>query len=190
MRTILLAVGTCFLIAGAAVAADCSDPACCDQAKSQDCCNKCGSSTVCKTVCEMKKVKKTVWVVECEEFCAPLPNCGRDCNRCCGGGKGDCGEASCDKGSCCEDPCDSLKRPMTPPKCGPVRCRKKLVKKEITCEVPVYKCVPVCGKGCCGPAAACGGDEAVPEATPAEAPKQAMDSAPLPPRVSGVGYVK
>lgn len=66
-------------------------------------CQKC-----CKIVCEMKKVKKTVWAVECEEFCVPRPSLR----------------------GCCVT-------------CGKVRCRRKLLKKEITVEVPVYKCVVV-----------------------------------------------
>jgi len=99
------------------------------QACSQPCCRKVG-----RVVCEMQKVEKPVWVVECEEFCVPTPPCGAA--RC-----SSCGQADgCGKGCC--DP---------PPRCGPVRCRKKLVKKTITCEVPVYKCIVVpCGCGHCG----------------------------------------
>jgi hypothetical protein len=59
----------------------------------------------------MKEIKKTVWVVECEEFCTTLP------------------------GRCCT------------PRCGKVRCKKKLVKKEIKVQVPVYRCKVV---DCCG----------------------------------------
>ncbi|NQU24790.1 MAG: hypothetical protein HQ567_26200 [Candidatus Nealsonbacteria bacterium] len=39
---------------------------------------KCRSSCAkcCKVVCETKLVKKTVWVVECEEFCVANPTLG------------------------------------------------------------------------------------------------------------------
>jgi hypothetical protein len=48
-----------------------------------------------------------------------------------------------DKGG--SDPCAGMHKPGMAPKCGPVRTKMKLVKKEIDCEVPVYKCVVVCG---------------------------------------------
>jgi hypothetical protein len=92
----------------------------------------------------MKEVKKTCWVVECEEFCAPLPAIGKDRCGCCGapdcGGncRGECGEHGQD------GICSSLfSKPLVPPQCGKVRCRKTLLKKEITSQVPVYKCVVV-----------------------------------------------
>ena len=168
-----MAIG--LLVAVPAAAGDrCGAPACCN--KTHECCHRCGVSKTCKVVCEMKKVKKTVWAVECEEFCAALPRCPRPCKSC-----GDCGKASC--ASCCEDPCASLRRPMVPPKCGKVRCRKKLVKKEITCEVPVYKCVVVCcNAGCCE--AGCGDEVEAP--APAAATTRA---APLPP-FRGASYLK
>ena len=138
MRTVISSLVIGFLVTDAGVAgAYGGDPACCQPA--QDCCGGCGAKNVCKVVCEMKKVKKTVWAVECEEFCPSLPTCRRGCGRSCG----DCEDA------CCSDPCASLRRPTTPPKCGRVRTRKKLVKQQVTCEVPVYRCVVVCGKGCC-----------------------------------------
>jgi hypothetical protein len=70
---------------------------------------------------------------------------------------------------------------MVPPRCGKVRCVKKLVKKEITCEVPVYKCVVVCcSPGCCEAARRDGGA--------APAPTQTTTlTAPLPPLI-GVAY--
>lgn len=162
------------LIAMPAAAGDrCGAPACCK--KTHDCCNRCGIPKTCKVVCDVKKVRKTVWVVECEEFCASLPNCRRGCKPC-----GGCDKASCD--SCC-DPCDSLRRPTVPPKCSKVRTRKKLVKKEIICEVPVYKCVVVCCNTGCSEAE-CGGEVEV--APPAEATTRA---APLPP-VTGASYLR
>ena len=73
-------------------------------------------------------------------------------------------------------------RKYVPPKCGKVRTRKKLVKKEIVCEVPVYKCVVVCSDpGCCEAASGCLDEEAS-KAAPAPAPaEETTDAAPLPP---------
>ncbi len=74
MRTVLLTTAIGLLLSGAALAGDCcTAPACCNQ--THDCCGGCGVRKVCKVVCEMKKVKKTVWRVECEEFCIPNPRC-------------------------------------------------------------------------------------------------------------------
>ena len=104
MRTLLAAlVVTCLLAVPSVVAADDGCAPCCKPA-----CAKC-----CKVVCELKEVKKTVWKVECEEFCVPEPGRG-----------------------CCVKP-------------GKVRTRKKLLRKEITVKVPVYRCVVVdctCGE--------------------------------------------
>ena len=131
MRTLAcaLAATACLAMAGAAVAGDGGGgPGRCDKAT---CCACCGCTApckkVCRVVCQMKEVEVTCWEVECEEFCVPLPRlCGR-------------------KAGACERDC------VAPPKCGKVRCRKKLVKKKVTRKVPVYKCVVehVCGK-CCG----------------------------------------
>jgi hypothetical protein len=156
------------LAGGGCAVAPCGEAIeCCDPVP--DCCGACGCRKVCKVVCEVKKIKKHVWVVECEEFCAPWPGCkpcaGPRCGSCGGDGCGD----SC--GACCG-------RPIVPPRCGPVRCRKKLVKKEITCEVPVYKCVVVscgCGDGCWEPA---GGGE--PEETEPAAPLHPDQTADIP----------
>ena len=215
MRTIAtplsLVIG--LLITTAAYAADCCEPACCEPA--------CCARKYCKVVCDTIKIKKHVWTVECEEFCAPLPNC--DCGRKCCCGRQGCNGGCCEEG-CCEagcgcgitaanspkciakatDPCGVLNccRSVVAPKCGPVRCRKKLVKKEVVCEVPTYKCVVVscgngCGEGCCEPA--CGDVEQAPaeEAAPAEvpqvpeapAPPQASIMAPMPP-VVGTSYLR
>jgi len=144
MRTVLLSIVVASLLASVAVAADSRKaPPCCDQ--TPDCCSRCGVRMVCKVVCEMKTVKKSCWVVECEDFCVPMPRCTLGCKTGCGKKScGGCGD------SCCGDSCDSTGRPMVPPKCGKVRTRKKLVKKEIACKVPVYKCVVVCPGDCCG----------------------------------------
>ena len=191
-----MAVALCLLWAHSAMAQSCGSGSCCRKAK----CRGCGKS--CKVTCDTKKVKKIVWVVECEEFCAPLPNCdrGRSCDRgcksCCDaeacGDCGGCGKAGrC--GRCCKDPCEALQnRKYVSPKCGKVRSRKKLVKKEITCKIPVYKC-EVCG---------CGDVELDEEETaPAEAPSDAVPEVPSPasqassdyapqPPVIGTSYLK
>jgi len=118
----------------------------------------CACEKHCRVVCETKEVKKTVWVVKCEEFCAPLPGCGKGCG--CGDARGSCGnEAACGCESCGKscDPCaaENAKR-YVPPKCGKVRERKTLEKKEVVCKVPSYKCVV--GSACpeCGAAGLCG----------------------------------
>ena len=138
----------------------------CANACSPACGVKCAPKT-CRVVCEMKEVKKTVWVVECEEFCVPNPRCEKTCRdkKCC---TPDC---SVDRG------CDGCgKSCLTPPRCGPVRCRKKLVKKEIICKVPVYKCVvTTCDNGCCE-----AGDA---EPIKAEDAQKTIQPAPMPPMV-------
>jgi hypothetical protein len=208
--TVSAAVG--LLLAQAALAGDCcTAPGACEQVVhgSPDNCGHCGVQAcckkVCKVVCEMKEVTKHCWCVECEDFCAPLPNCAHGCSDpgCCDPG---C-DPGCDVGGCTAEGCGScagscgqghdllgklgglLHKPkcLVPPKCGKVRTKKKLVKKEYKCKVPVYKCVVVytC-PGCCDPACgesgcalpATGGDDAQP-AAPAPAP--AEEEAPLPP---------
>ena len=69
-----------------------------------------------------------------------------------------------------------------PPRCGPVRTRKKLVKKEITCEVPVYRCVIGCSNNGCGEVGAgCMEPEPLEEDAVAPSPvDKATDVAPLP----------
>jgi hypothetical protein len=153
VKRILWAAAVCVLAPAWAVGGEaCETPACPGPGGAY-----CGKT--CKVVREMKKVTKTVWVVECEEFCPSLPGCACGCS---------CGKTACD--GTCDDQCASLRRPMTPPTCCAVRTRKKLVKKEIECEVPVYKCVVVaCGEGC--------GDRA---AAPAKVAPSAA-AAPMPP---------
>lgn len=188
MRILVLTAAVGLFLAGGATASDgCSQPGCCDEV--QECCGRCGGKTVCQIVCEMKKVKKTVWTYECEEFCPLLPGCGPlghlGCNECCSSQCGDdCGECgSCGTDACCgKDPCASLRRPMHPPQCGKVRTRKTLVKKQIVCEVPVYKTIVVCAGGCgeCSAAAATAEAAPVPQ-------RPVLTAAPLPPVVrSGI----
>ena len=154
MRTIALSAIVVGLFAvSQALAGDCQITGTCfSPAKNPGC--HCGGQKVRKIVCEMKKVTKTVWAVECEEFCSLLP--GRPTGRCCSKtacrDRQNCG--GCDSygnsGSCGKDPCKSVRSAgMVPPKCGSVRCKKKLVKKQIDCEVPVYKCVVVPCSSCC-----------------------------------------
>lgn len=168
MRTILSTLAIGFLIANVSVAADYRGvPACCGQ--THECCNCCGVRKTCKVVCEMKKVKKTCWVVVCEEFCTSLP--GRRC------------KSSCGDSGCCGDTCASRGKPMVRPKCGKVRVRKKLVKKTIICEVPVYKCIVVCCNSGCN---ACCYEPDRAKTAPATASvstKKKIPAAPLPPRV-------
>ena len=182
MRTILSSMAIGLLLAGTGLSADCcTAPGCCEDAKccqKAGCCRRCGGCErkTCQVECGVTKVKKTVWAVECEEFCPSLPGCKRSCK--CGGCEADCGDAACCGDDSCCDPCASLRRPTVPPKCMQSRCRKKLVKKTVTCEVPVYKCVVVCGG--CGCAESCCGEEAAPaEESPSDAP-----ALPPPPTLS------
>lgn len=116
-----------------------------------ECCAACGrhvacAQKTCQIVCDVKKEKKSYWCVECEEICTLLP------------GRRECGECS------------------PPPRCGSSKCVKKLVKKEYSVEVPVYKCVvlylcPDCAAG-----------QSAPSASPVPAAPAPPDNAPLPPR--------
>ncbi len=196
MRTLVISLAIGFLVATTATAADCGA---CPGAK------QCGQGDCgdCKVACGVKLVKRHVWVVECSKMCPSLPGCDRCRDRCCkSGGCGKACDAGCDAGcgnGCKEDPCESLKdRKYVPPKCMKSRCIKKLVKKEVLCEVPAYKCVPV---GCAKPAAACGGcseasdageatpDEGAPEEAPPAPAAPGTETAPEPP-VVGTAYLE
>jgi hypothetical protein len=179
MRTFILSIAAAFLVASSAASSALAIERC---GGSRDC-GSCGESD-CQVVCEMKTVKKSCWVIECEQICPTLPACPRlscdffnFCGKKCSDGS--CGEdAGC--GNDCGKGCGSKK--LVPPKCGKSRTIKKLVKKEYTCEVPVYKCTSC---GACGP---CGdGEEAAPPATPAKAP--AVAKAPMP-RNLGITYAR
>jgi hypothetical protein len=197
MRNLALPLALGCLIASATIAGEpsktpspcgeaqtCGSPALCGRCGNHCCCEK-----YCKIVCEMKEVKKTVWVVKCSEFCTMMPNCGHDdCCGCesCQAGKS-CAEPSCgcECGKKC-DPCAAENNKCyVPPKCGKIREKKTLEKKEVVCKVPSYKCVVVY---CCPQ---CGGEEkaspsAPPPANPAPSPapsKTTLD-APLPPILS------
>jgi hypothetical protein len=200
MKTILATLAICLAAVGTAVAGDCGKAGCATAACGHVCgaCPKCGCKMECKTVCTVKEVKKTVWNVKCEPFCVPLPGCGRNCGcgdpGCSACGDGLCDGAACTGKGCRCDPCavEKAKR-QVPPKCGPVRCKKVLEKKEIVCKVPTYKCVPTCPScGQCG--SECGGTAAPPvksdkEPAPVSAPGKTTLDAPMPP-VMGVSFAK
>jgi len=166
MKTLFMSMAAILLVAGSAQAIE--------RCGSVGDCVCCGKKN-CRVVCEIKTVKKHCWVVECEQFCPTLPACPNWCWSCFsfGGDKGSCGACRDDSG-CCDDACceagcgkgcgQSRCSQMVPPKCGKMRTRKTLTKKEWEEEVPVYKCAACagCGNGCY--------EAAAPFAEPAEAP--------------------
>jgi hypothetical protein len=188
MRTITLSLAIGWLIANAAIAGEaCKAPAACTEVEtrgSPNCCGNCGChcgcEKYCKVVCETKEVKKTVWAVHCSDFCAPLPNCG--CHGC---GCGEACKAGAAEAACCQsdgkkcNPCASEENKcIVPPKCGKVREKKTLEKKEVTCKVPSYKCVvvyccPHCGAEQCN-------DQSAPPAAPSPVKPATPPSAPVP----------
>lgn len=189
MRTFLISLAIAVLVASAAIAADtCNVPAACKEVQTcgaPDSCGRCGCRASCEKYCrvvsEMKEVKKTVWVVKCDDFCAPLPRCPLQCAEGCGScGKEGCPAASCEGcGKSC-DPCANLEnRNYIPPKCGKVRNKKTLEKKEVVCKIPAYKCVVVYACANCGPN--CGGEKTEPPAPSATSPAPTMPPAPPPP---------
>ena len=142
----------------------------------------------------MKEVKKTVWEVKCQEFCPTMPGRGRDC--CCDGHGNACAEGeacceSCGKNGC--DPCASEKAKadrMKTPTCGKMRVKKVLVKKEVVCKVPSYKCIVVYSCPCGGSGKDCGSRQTPPPAPkasanpplpPAPTPSKTTQTAPMPP---------
>ncbi|MDY0170445.1 MAG: hypothetical protein RBS80_28145 [Thermoguttaceae bacterium] len=201
MRMLFTSLGVvlALAIAGAAEAVDCcvAPAACVPAVEACDpgchgvaCPVNCGRPD-CRVVVEIKKVKKHVWVVECEEHCPALPG-----SRLLGGCRGSCGAGhACAQPAACGtscgkcDACAAVRaqaQAQCPPRCTHARCRKVLKKKEIECEVPVYKCVPAsracaAGAGCCG----VGGHPA----DAAAMQQEPMRVAPLPP-VVGTSYLK
>jgi len=73
---------------------------------------------VCRLVCEMRKVPKTTYDCECEEFCVAGPST---------------------RSTVCDD-C-GCKRWVYTPTCGKVRTRTKLIKNETFTEKMTYKWV-------------------------------------------------
>lgn len=103
------------------------------------CCSQCGCGQcvkkVCRLVCEPKKETKWVYDCVCEDFCLP-------------GKSTKCGERTVPD---CTVPGGCRKEIIWQPSCGPIRTKKKLVKRPVTIEKPSYKCVVVClcpGCGC------------------------------------------
>jgi hypothetical protein len=149
----------------------------------------------------MKEVKKTVWVVKCEDFCAPLPGCGRGCCNGCKGCEACGGAEKCAAEPVCHEGCGKKCNPcaveeakhLVPPKCGKVRTRKILEKKEIVCRVPCYKCVVVYScPNCCGNEGCDGQAAPAPAkpAAPAPMPGKSTEKAPLPPTAQEVSFAK
>ena len=190
MRTFVLSMAIGLLAAGTAIGGECG-VACCEAAScGQDCrtCPQCGCKMVCTPICTVKEIKKTVWNVKCEPFCAPLPGFCRAC-KC-----GDPACGGCDDEKCrhCCNPCAVEKaKCQVPPKCGPVRCKKILEKKEVVCKVPSYTCVRTCPHCGCGSDSSCGAGSGAspPKTEKAPPPSKTTQNAPLPP-VLGVSFVK
>ncbi len=100
-------------------------------------CKHCGCQRNCKKVCRLecgkKKETKTEYSAECEDFCVPGPSkkCGVKVE--------------------CDGHGHHHRTILWQPTCAKVHTRKKLVKKEVTKEVPDYKWVVeeyccVCGR--------------------------------------------
>ncbi|PQO38745.1 hypothetical protein C5Y96_02370 [Blastopirellula marina] len=115
------------------------------------CCAHCTQQCACQkrkhVICEIKKVKKTVFDCECEGVCGLNPSSMLPDSlfgiSLWGHKKVGCGEAGC--GDCAAGCCPKA------PQASHCRTRKVLVKKTITVEVPVYKCVvEYCCDGCGG----------------------------------------
>lgn len=123
----------------------------------EDCanlCQHCGRPCVYEKVCRMtqetKKVPKTTYSWECEDFCVPGHSRKIGCHE------------ECREGHCWP-PCLRTKKVWDwAPCCGEVRTRVKLVKKTVDEEKVVPKCVVVlvcphcqgnCGVEPCAPAA-------------------------------------
>jgi hypothetical protein len=205
MRMLTLSVAVGLLIAGTAIAADaCKQPPACTEVQtcgSAERCAHCGRvcqcEKHCQVVCEMKEVKKHVWVVKCEDFCTSMPSCKHGCGCCgaCKAGETCTAAPTCDEGCKHCDPCAAEgKKCVIPPKCGKVRTKKTLEKKEVVCKVPSYKCVVVYSCPNCECNQGCDGQQVAPEAPKAPAPapapgKTTIQEAPLPPAM-GASFAK
>lgn len=132
------------------------------------CCARCGRAegcrSVCRLVCETKKISVTCWGCREEDFCIPGPS-RPGCER---------GEPACD--GCGDSPCPSLPlrrfvwNEWIPNPQATVFTRKKLMKRTVTKTVPSYRWVV---ESLCGPCeAAC--ETVVP------APGSVVPPAPLP----------
>ena len=131
MKTLIWSSTFFLLLAGTVSAGDaCPQPACCEP--EQACCGKCGGASICKIVCEMKKVKKTVWTVECEEFCTMLPGCGPLGGLCCRDCGDQCGDAGIDVHHCAAGRRD----------------RRRAIRLAISLAGTPASMVALCGRGC------------------------------------------
>ncbi len=142
-------------------------------ASADDCCdcrcNHCGCQApcqkVCRVVCEMKDVKVTCYCCKEEDICIPdhSKKCGEVCepNPCCLAHPTECD--ACAGGQCCQHGCDRChydsfldylfgrdcceKRTLWRPSCsGEIRNVNKLIKYEVTKQMPTYKWVV---ENCC-----------------------------------------
>lgn len=117
------------------------------RAQAGDRCSGCDSARmkkVCRVVCELRDEKKTVYSCECEDFCVPGPS------------------QKCGEKWVCDADGHRRRETIWKPGCADVRTKAKLVKREVTRKVPVYKweVVEVCSKcGDCCQDAATAGDE-------------------------------
>ena len=144
-------------------------------AVAQDCCDHCGCNChvqkVCRLKCETKKVPKTTYTCECEDFCIPgvSKKCGCTCEC------DECGHEHC--------------KPNWVPQCAKVHTRTKLIKKVTEKEEKAYKWVVeyVCDQ-CAAKCEACTQDAADPSASYDGGPHEVNSAAdgafsqPLPPR--------
>lgn len=97
---------------------------CCEQ-----CGHECKTSRVCHVIVEMKKVPKTCYSCECEDFCVPGPS-----KR--------CGRAPEPDDSACGELCLQERWYWNwIPGCAKVYKRSKLIKKVTQVEVPSFKWV-------------------------------------------------
>ena len=162
----------------------------------------CACEKYCQVVCEMKEVKKHVWVVKCEDFCrsaAELRHGLQRLRRVRGlqrreDLRGRTRLAAMAAARSATRAPRRRTRCYVPPKCGKVREKKTLEKKEVVCKVPSYKCVVVYCCPNCGSGQNCEGDvtPAAPKAPTAPSPapaKTTIRKAPMPP-VLGAAFVK
>jgi hypothetical protein len=156
------------------------------KASAQDSCCHCGGGCgvrkVCRLVCESEVIKDYCYGCECEDFC--IPGCAkRGCLHC----DGCCGELeNCD---CCDQrPWCRLEWFNWCPTCAQPKSVKKLVKYEISREVPRHKWVveTVC-EGCCqehGGYHPCDAEGCPLPPTGSDVPVFDEDEAPAPPTPS------
>lgn len=120
LMRIALAAVTLSLTLTASALADCCEHCGCD----------CGCRKICHLKCDVKKVTKVEYSCECEDFCVPCRSekvgtkCECHCKQCLLG----CREHCCEK-------------PVYKPTGAVVHTKKKLIKHEVTKEVPTYKWV-------------------------------------------------